>query len=120
MGELVVSKRIDCIHSLMLGGVHKTPAQAVVRGLHDTLRPLTTATLLPNCSGTQEKCAWVQRRTCVPALQGDPGRTLSLYDLQDRRLQASAFVMNAVTAGLKRESFPLTSQALCAALLAVQ
>jgi hypothetical protein len=41
--------------------------------------------------------------TCVPALQGDPGRTLSLWDLDDRRLQASAFVMNAVKDVLKRE-----------------
>jgi hypothetical protein len=41
----------------------------------------------------------------VPALQGDPGRTLSLWDLDDRRLQASAFVMNAVKDVLKREAF---------------
>ncbi len=52
------------------------------------------------------------RIVSVAALQGDPGVTMSLYDLQDRRLQASPFVMNAVTAGLKREALSPTFHAL--------
>ena len=40
-----------------------------------------------------------------PALQGDLGKTLALYDLQDRRLQASVAVMGKVTEFIQGTAF---------------